>query len=183
MKLIVMIISAIIAFFSWIISPFVPERTEFVVDGKYVGFSSPNQLMDNFLLLTDAEDMDGIYAIFSPKAKKEAENLQEKIPELIEFFNDNVTSWETDGGYGESSSIGGISVFRDQHQYLLHTDDTIFSCDIDLTKIDTGDSDNEGFYSILIYPDEMYQYCSGFGAITVAFIFSIQQRKCIRTIL
>lgn len=28
MKLIVMIISAIIAFFSWIISPFVPERTE-----------------------------------------------------------------------------------------------------------------------------------------------------------
>ena len=60
----IMIFTTIIAFFSWIISPFVPERTDFVVDGKYVGFSSPNKLMDNFLLLTEGEDADGIYTIF-----------------------------------------------------------------------------------------------------------------------
>lgn len=163
MKFIVMILTAIIAFFSWIISPFVPERTEFVVDGKYVGFSSPNKLMDNFLLLTEAEDVDGIYTVFSPKAKKESENLKEKIPELIQFFNENMTSWETDGGYGESSSVGGPVVFQDYPQYLLYTDSTTYSCKMDITKIDTGNSDNEGFYSILIFPDGMHKYCSGFG--------------------
>lgn len=163
MKLIIMIISAIIAFFSWMISPFVPERTEFVVDGKYVGFSSEYELMDNFLLLTEAENADGIYTIFSPKAKEETEDLKEKIPELIQFFNENMTSWETDGGYGESSSVGGTSVFQDYPDYLLHTEDTTYSCRMNITNIDTGNADNEGFYSILIYPEEMYQYCSSFG--------------------
>lgn len=163
MKIIAMLLTAIIAFFSWIISPFVPERTEFVVDGKYVGFSSPNKLMDNFLLLTEGEDADGIYTIFSPKAKNESENLQEKIPELIQFFNENMTSWETDGGYGESSSVGGPVVFQDYPDYLLHTEDTTYSCRMNITKIDTGNADNEGFYSITIFPDDMNQYCSGFG--------------------
>lgn len=163
MKLIIMIISAIIAFFSWVISPFVPERTDFVVDGKYVGFSSPNKLMDNFLLLTEGEDADGIYTIFSPKAKNESENLQEKIPELIQFFNEKMTSWDTDGGYGESSSVGGTSVFQDYPDFLLYTEDTTYSCKMNITKIDTGNSDNEGFYSITIFPDDMNKYCSGFG--------------------
>lgn len=166
MKLIIMIFTSIIAFFSWALSPFLPdkpERTDFVVDGKYVGFSSPDKLMDNFLLLTDEEDVEEIYTIFSPKARGEAENLQGKITELIQFFNESMISWKHDGGYGESSSVGGTSVFQDYPQYLLHTDDTTYSCKIDITKIDTGNSDNEGFYSILIYPDEMYQYCSGFG--------------------
>ena len=159
----IMIFTTIIAFFSWIISPFVPERTDFVVDGKYVGFSSPNKLMDNFLLLTEGEDADGIYTIFSPKAKNESPNLQEKIPELIQFFNEKMTSWDTDGGYGESSSVGGPVVFQDYPDYLLYTDDTTYSCKMNITKIDTGNSDNEGFYSISIFPDDMNKYCSGFG--------------------
>ncbi len=163
MKLIAMILTAIIAFFSWVISPFVPERTEFVVDRKYVGFSSADKLMDNFLLLTEGEDADGIYTIFSPKAKNESENLHEKIPELIQFFNESMISWEPDGGYGESSSVGGTSVFQDYPDYLLYTDDITYSCRMNITNIDTGNADNEGFYSILIYPDELYQYCSGFG--------------------
>ena len=159
----IMIFTTIIAFFSWIVSPFVPERTDFVVDGKYVGFSSPNKLMDNFLLLTEGEDADGIYTIFSPKAKNESENLQEKIPELIQFFNEKMTSWDTNGGYGESSSVGGPVVFQDYPYYLLYTENTTYSCKMDITKIDTGNSDNEGFYSITIFPDDMNKYCSGFG--------------------
>ena len=163
MKVIAMLLTAIIAFFSWVVSPFVPERTDFVVDGKYVGFSSPNKLMDNFLLLTEGEDSDGIYTIFSPKAKKEADNLQEKIPELIQFFNEDMTSWKTDGGYSESSSVGGPIVFQDYPDFLLYTEDTTYSCKMNITKIDTGNSDNEGFYSITIFPDDMNKYCSGFG--------------------
>ena len=163
MKLIIMIISSIVAFFSWIISPFVPERTDFVVDEKYVGFSSSKKLMENFLLLTDEEDTEGIYTIFSPNVREETENLQEKITELIYFFNKSMLSWEPDGGYGESSSVGGPVVFKDYPLYLLHTDDTTYSCKFDITKINTGNTDKEGFYSILIYPDEISKYCSGFG--------------------
>lgn len=65
--------------------------------------------MENFLLLllTDEEDAEGIYTIFSPNVREETENLQEKILDLINFFNDKVISWIT-----EKRAIGGENVIK-----------------------------------------------------------------------
>ena len=165
MKIIAMLLTAIMAFFSWIASPFLPdkpERTDFIVDGKYWGFSTSEKTMSNFLKLTEAEDTETIYEIFSPTAREEAENLKDKIPEVIEFFNEDMTSWESTTGYGEGNSIGGL-VMKDSWDYLIYTDDGNYCCSISNTTIDISNSDNEGFYSIAIYPEGYGKDCSGYG--------------------
>ena len=165
MKIIAMLLTAIMAFFSWIASPFLPdkpERTDFIVDGKYWGFSTSEKTMSNFLRLTDAEDADTIYEIFSPAAREEAENLKDKIPEVIEFFNEDMISWESTTGYGEMDSIDGL-IMKDSWDYLIYTDNVNYCCTISNTKTDINNSDNEGFYSIAIYPEELYLEYSRLG--------------------
>ena len=162
MKIIAMLLTAIMAFFSWIASPFLPdkpERTDFIVDGKYWGFSTSEKTMSNFLMLTDAEDADTIYEIFSPAAREEAENLKDKIPEVIEFFNEDMISWESTTGYGEMDSIDGL-IMKDSWDYLIYTDNVNYCCTISNTKTDINNSDNEGFYSIAIYPEGYGKDCS-----------------------
>lgn len=165
MKVIAMLLTAIIAFFSWIASPFLPdkpERTDFIVDGKYWGFSTSEKTMSNFLKLTEAEDADTIYEIFSPAAREEAENLKDKIPEVIEFFNEDMTSWKSTTGYGEMDSVDGL-IMKDSWDYLIYTDDVNYCCSISNTRTDINNSDNEGFYSIAIYPEYYNKDCSGYG--------------------
>ena len=165
MQIIAMLLTAIIAFFSWIASPFLPdkpERTDFIVDGKYWGFSTSEKTMSNFLRLTEAEDAETIYEIFSPAAREEVENLKDKIPEVIEFFNEDMTFWKSTTGYGEMDSVDGL-VMKDSWDYLIYTDDGNFCCSISNTTTDINNSDNEGFYSISIYPESYSKDCSGYG--------------------
>lgn len=70
--------------------------------------------MENFLLLllTDEEDAEGIYTIFSPNVREETENLQEKITELIYFFNESMLSWEFNTYITEKRAIGGENVIK-----------------------------------------------------------------------
>lgn len=165
MKVIAMLLTAIIAFFSWIASPFLPdnpERTDFIVDGKYWGFSTSEKTMSNFLRLTEAEDADTIYEIFSPAAREEAENLKDKISEVMEFFNEDMTSWKSTTGYGEMDSVDGL-IMKDSWDYLIYTDNVNYCCSISNTRTDINNSDNEGFYSITIYPEDYNKDCSGYG--------------------
>ena len=166
MKIIVMLFTTVIAFFSSIFSFFLPdkpERTDFIVDGEYWGFSTAEKTMSNFLHLVEEEDTENIYAIFSQPAKENAENLQFKISELIQFLNENMTSWEYSSGMGDASYRLNDIKDREYYSYLLYTDDTTYACDIREVRMDTAQTENEGFYSISIYPEDLTKDCYGYG--------------------
>lgn len=62
----------------------------------------------------------------------------------------------------DHSCLDNTITFKNSSDFLLYIDDTTYFCMIKDVRMDTGNSNNEGFYSISIYPKELYQDCCGY---------------------
>ena len=133
-----------------------------MVDGKYWGFFHSITNNDKFFAFNRGKRDDGIYTIFSQTAKEQAENLQEAIPELIQFLNEIMTLWKYTSAMEDHSCLDNTITFKNSSDFLLYIDDTTYFCTIKDVRMDIGNSNNEGFYSISIYPKELYQDCCGY---------------------
>ncbi|MDE7242898.1 MAG: DUF5104 domain-containing protein [Oscillospiraceae bacterium] len=160
MKLLIMIFSVIVGFFSLILSPFLserPERTDWMDEnGVYEGFFYENnaaeKTMNRLLELSEAGDVGYLYKTFSQNKQKEfPDQLEVKIPELMDFLSSRVTDWEA--AYNSySRNNGTVSRYID---YNLFTEDGTYSMEFSDVMIDgQGSGPDEGFKKIYIWPED-----------------------------
>lgn len=73
--------------------------------------------------------------------------MQTQVLALIRCFDEEITSWETDGEYHSwKSGLVERSMF-----FLLHTENGVYQCDI-RDVMETLYPENQGVYSIFIFP-------------------------------
>ena len=68
------------------------SSTDLLKDGEY-DFIDPKETVTWLMEHAKAGDVDGIYQVFSPKAKDTANNLREKIEEFIAFVDREMVSY------------------------------------------------------------------------------------------
>lgn len=137
------------------INLFTSEHTELIVDGEYKPFNVPRKTMEKLMELIEAEDVDYIYAVFSPDVRENVERLSEQIRELIRFTKENVTAWDFISGGGNVDRRSGITISKSVAFYEFQTNSGTYRCDIsDVIRNDTQ-KETIGFSSISIYPEEL----------------------------
>ena len=101
--------------------------------------------------LAENEDMKGIHQLFSSTAKLNSEEFLEQVPELVDFFNNHVTSWEP---YTWTQNIEkfnqNMAATREMFFYL-HTDMGLYRCDI-REVLESSYPVDVGFSSVSIFP-------------------------------
>ncbi len=131
------------------------EHTELLVDGEYKPFNVPRNTMKALMKLVEAKDADTIYKVFSPKVRENAEGLYGQIQEFIRFVEEDVTSWDFLGGYGNGDRSDGSVTMTRASFYEFSTDSGIYRCDIGEVLKDAVQPDLAGFSDIAVYPDEL----------------------------
>lgn len=110
--------------------------------------SSP---METLMQLSEAGNPDEFCDIFSITAKRNAEGLQEKASELMDFLSEQVISWEPYTWTQNIETIDGCQVITREMFFYLHADDGLYRCDI-REVLESDYSVNIGFSSISIFP-------------------------------
>ncbi|MCI7657668.1 DUF5104 domain-containing protein [Anaerotignum sp.] len=119
--------------------------------------------MRKIVSFAEAGNNDGMYDLFSERAKNDSEDLKKDIQDLMGFFNDKVTSWEFHTYLTEKGTLLGESVIKRELLFMLHTQEQTYRCNIrDMTE-DKENGKNLGIYSIAIYPEDMYFEYSTLG--------------------
>ena len=126
------------------------EHTELLVDGEYKPFNVPRNTMKALMKLVEAKDADTIYKVFSPKVRENAEGLYGQIQEFICFVEEDVTSWDFFGGYGNGDRSDGSVTMTRASFYEFSTDSGIYRCDIGEVLKDTVQPDLVGFSDITV---------------------------------
>lgn len=164
MKLLTMFFSLIIGFFSLFLP--IGDRTDWIIDGEYQAFTTKEKTFEKLFDLAGAGDIDGIYQVFSQTAKNKNEDLQEKVEEFVQFVQEEMTSYEVEGnGRHRKEADHGKIVERRQMFATLYTDNTAYCCRIIDVPRDSYVSDNVGFYSLILYPENLYEDYSDLGAL------------------
>ena len=136
-----------------------PERTEWIVDGRY-DYLGARQTAEKLIEYIQAGDADSIYQVFSQTAKDNSNNLREKIEELIAFVNDEMVSWEYDIGGPFDSTFQDNKIMRNRMiEFFIQTEKTRYVCILRDVMQDEFNPDNEGFYSITVFPEELSRLC------------------------
>lgn len=156
MKLLAMLLSLILGFFSLFLP--IKDRTEWVIDGEYQAFTTKEKTFEKLMELAQANDVDGIYQVFSQTAKDENEALREQVEEFVRFVNEDMTSWEIDG-FGQSSKDADHGKIVESRRMfaILHTDNVTYQCRIIDVPQDSYVPENVGFSSLLLFPEELTQ--------------------------
>ncbi|WP_204885420.1 DUF5104 domain-containing protein [Pseudoflavonifractor phocaeensis] len=135
------------------------ERTEWIVDGEYDPLDE-EQTAAKLMGYIQAGDADSIYQVFSQTAKDNSNNLREKIEELIAFVNDEMVSWEYDIGGPFDSTFQDNKIMRNRMiEFFIQTEKTRYVCILRDVMQDEFNPDNEGFYSITVFPEELSRLC------------------------
>lgn len=108
--------------------------------------------MERLMQLANGENTDTVYEAFAPKAKRNAEGLQEKIPELTEFLQNQVISWEPYTWTENMETIDGNKATTREMFFYLHTDNGLYRCDIREVLENSDWITDVGFSSISIFP-------------------------------
>lgn len=182
MKIFIMIGAAVLGFINLFI-PILPvheDDADWIVDGSYFGYfyddGCEEKVMNQFLGLVEAEDFDSIFSIFSEEVKRSCSaELEEGIPELVEFLNNRVTSWEYSGSY--SNRGGGAGPADRTMRFLLHTAEGVYRFTIHDYIVFSYDkktpSSKAGFHSITIFPEEMFgeylEFCTGKDGVHIVY--------------
>lgn len=130
--------------------------------------SSP---LETLMQLAKAGNTDDFYEMFSLTAKRNAEKLQERASELMDFLSEQVISWEPYTWTQNIETIGRTKITVREMFFYLHTDNGLYRCDI-REVLESDYSVDTGFSSISIFPalypgdepeyeDEVYKgYCT-----------------------
>lgn len=162
MKLLAMILSLILGFFSLFLP--IKDRTEWVIDGAYQAFTTKEKTFEKLMELAQANDVDGIYQVFSQTAKNENEALREQVEEFVRFVNEDMTSWEIDGFAQSSKDADHGKIVESRRMFaILHTDNVTYQCRIIDVPQDSYVPDHVGFSSLLLFPKDLHQDCNGLG--------------------
>lgn len=122
--------------------------------------------------LAGEENQNDVYKMFSMTTKRNAEGLQEKVSELMDFLRERVTSWEPYTWTQNTEALDGATVTTQEMFFYLHTDSGLYRCDIREVLVNENQETDIGFSSISIFPalypgeepeyeDEVYKgYCT-----------------------
>ena len=137
------------------------KQTEWIVDGKYKPLYPAENTTKKLIGCLETGDVEQIYTAFSPAAKEQQEDLREKIKELSDFVQNEVVSWEHDiGGNLPSTSVhdGNVKRSRDWFIKFQTRDGEYGGLAIDVVN-DDYDSQNIGFYTLAVYPEDLSLLC------------------------
>ena len=127
---------------------YIVYRAEDIPDEASIGRSPIETLMG----LAKQEDPEAICQLFSPTAKRNAEGLEEKAAELMDFLGERVTAWEPFTWTQNRETIDRTRATTQEMFFYLHTDDGLYRCDIrEVLDRDDGEEDT-GFSSVSIFP-------------------------------
>lgn len=111
--------------------------------------------MEKLLEYTVEENTDIIYEAFSPAAKKEADDLYEKIQEFMRFYDNTVTSWEYISGSQPGERINGVVLVTQAILNDFFADSGTYRCDFRDVSRSTEQPETVGISSIMVYPEEL----------------------------
>ena len=126
---------------------YIVYRVEDIPEDISIGLSSLETLME----LSQAENTDGIYEMFSLTANRNAKGLQEKTSELLSFLCERVTAWEPYTWTRNVEKFDEDSATTQEMFFYLHTDDGLYRCDI-REVLESTNQEDVGFSSISIFP-------------------------------
>ena len=171
MKIFVMLAAAFLGFINLFI-PILPEHkddADWIVDGEYFGYfydeGCEEKVMNQFMGLVEEENIDGMFNIFSKNVRADCPTtLKKSLPELADFLNNRVASWEYRSSY--SNRGGGAGPADRVMLFDLHTEEGLYRFtirDYIAFSHSTGKSTaNSGFRSITIIPEELHSSYMGF---------------------
>lgn len=120
------------------------------------------ETFENVLAAIKDRDKAALKSLFSPKAVREAEDLDNQIEELWDFFQGEVLSYDNWGGPGWN---GSFDHFKRQvwlnGTYDVETTEGIYHIATQEFPEDEFDSDNIGLYSFYIISEE--NWSNGFA--------------------
>ena len=134
-------------------------------------YSIESTALEVLMELSQTENMDGIYEMFSLTTMRSAEGLQEKVAELSSFLSEQVISWEAYTWAQNVEDFNHSAATTRETFFYLHTDNGLYRCDIREVLESTNQAD-VGVSSISIFPalypgerppfeDEVYRgYCT-----------------------
>lgn len=162
MKLLTMIFSAIFGFFSMFLP--ISERTDWIINGEYQALETQEKTFQKLMELAESNNTEEIYQVFSQTAKNENRDLWEKVTAFVQFVQEDMTSYEVDGSsrYHKDADHGMIVERREMYA-TLYTDNTTYRCRIIDIPRDSYDSDNAGFYSLILFPDSLREDYNNLG--------------------
>lgn len=156
MKLLAMLLLTVAGFFNLFLSPFLPERTDWMVNGRYRGFFYAEQgeekSITRFMELAEDGDTEKIREAFRPALR---EGIREDLLQaLTDFLAQKVTGWEVDDD--DCFSRRENSVVYQSLSYTLDTAEGPYCFLIrDRVPDYNGDMDS-GFINLLLCPEEVY---------------------------
>ena len=134
------------------------EQTEWIVDGEY-SYLGEEETVEKLMEYIQAGDADSIYQVFSKTAKDTSSNLRDKIEELIEFVNGEMISWEFDMGEPFQKTLQYGKIMENRIiSFYIETENMRYACMIRDVVQDDFDTENIGFHSIVLCPDELEAY-------------------------
>ena len=136
------------------------ECNEWIMDGRYKALASEKQTVEKLMEYIQAGDADSIYQVFSETTKNASDNLRDKIEELIEFVNGEMISWRYNIGGPFDSTFQDNKIMRNRMiEFFIQTEQTRYVCILRDVIQDGFNPDNEGFYSITVFPEELSRLC------------------------
>lgn len=110
--------------------------------------------MEEILETLENQDQEALKTMFSKQALDEADDFDNSLDYLFEFFQGNVDSWKQDKISGETSIEYGKKTIMIESWYTVTTDKDVYMFYvIDYTK-NTIDPDNAGLYTLRVIKAE-----------------------------
>lgn len=147
---------------------YIVYRAEDIPEDISIELFSLEMLME----LAGEGNADSISKMFSPTAQRTVDGLEDASAELLDFLNEQVTSWEPFAWTQNRETINHQRVTTQEMFFYLHTDDGLYRCDI-REVLERADQENDtGFSSVSIFPalypgeeppfeDDVYkEYCT-----------------------
>ena len=110
--------------------------------------------LEQLLEIIKKEDKDGLKALFSKKALKDADNLEGGIDYLFDIFHGSLKTWERTGLSSDGLIDYGKKSIMLRTFYKVTTDEEAYMFFVLDYTTDTIDPDNEGLYAIRVIKAE-----------------------------
>lgn len=113
--------------------------------------SIANRQFEKLIDAIQTQDIDAVRALFSKNALKEAENLDESIRHLFDYFQGELVSYNNWGGPGVKAEMeyGDYQEVYDA-TYDFETAQDKYRLWMEIITVDTTDADNVGIRSLYI---------------------------------
>ena len=106
--------------------------------------------MEQILSAINDKDSDAIKLLFSKKAIKESNNIDDGIEYLFNYIKGNIDSWKKDGWDSSESIRFGKKTLMIRFSVIISTDEDEYDLFVADYSTDTINPDNEGVYMMQI---------------------------------